>query len=170
MPSKNKSGTIRFKVQSNDQKETLTIQSNLNQSFRPFESQLFTPVSSNIRDIGDYDYPVYFYYYFRAAFFLCLVPFWVNIKEQTNVQFGTYKFQRFFCAIVHISAFVLNILWFRSEAVQSIKEHPEKVFEMTRYFIYAVYVVAYAKVVWSQQIKDLFEEIPPTRNRKVIQN
>jgi len=157
-------------VQSNDHKETLAIHRNLNRCTYPFENPLFTHVSPNITDIGDYDYPVYFYYYFRAAFFLCLVPFWVDIKEQTNVRFRTYKVQRAFCATVHISAFVLNILWFRSEAVQTIKEHPEKVFEMTRYFIYAVYVVAYAKVVWSQQINDLLQEIPPTKTRKVIQN
>jgi len=166
MSAHNKSGTIRLKVQPNE-KDTLTPQSNLDQFQSSFENQLFTPAAPKVTDVGYYDYPVYFCYYFRAAFFLCLVPFWVEIKDQTNVKLVTYKFQKVFCAIVHIVSFVSNILWLRYEAIHSLKERPDKIFGMTENLCYVIYVVAYAKGVGSKKIVDMLEEIPPTRTRKV---
>jgi len=166
MPAHNKSGTIRLKVHPNE-KDTLTIQSNLDQLQSSFENQIFTPATSKVTDIGYYVYPVYFCYYFRVAFFLCLVPFWVEIKDQTNVKLVNYKIQRVLCAIVHVVSFLSLSFWFRFAANHSIKERPGKVFEMTEYLCYAMYVIAYAKVVWSGKIVDLLEEIPPRRTHKV---
>jgi len=143
----------------------LTVQSNLNLFQTSFENQLFTHATPKVTDIGYYDYPLYFCYYFRAAFFLCLVPFWVDITNQRNVKLVTYKFQRVLCAIVHIFSFLAWTLWFRLNAIQSIRA--DKVFGMTRNLCYLIYVVAYAKVVWSRKIVDLLEKIPPTRTHKV---
>jgi len=168
MSTNNKLGPIRFKVKPRGE-DKLTVQSNLNQFQNSFQSELCVPGTLKVTDILYYDYPVYFYYYFRAAFFLCLVPFWVNITEQTNVKLVTYKFQRVLCAIVYIFAFLAHTLWFRYEAIQSLKEHPEKVFGMTRHLCYLIYVVAYAKVVWSRKIVDLLQHIPPRKTHKVKQ-
>jgi len=167
MSAHNKSGTIRLKVQPNE--ETLTIHSNLDRFQSSFENQTFTPATPKVTDIGYYVYPVYFCYYFRAAFFLCLVPFWVEIKDHTNVTLVKYKIQRVLCALVHIVSFLSMTLWFRWEAIHSLKEHPDKIFGMTRNLCYLIYVVSYAKIVWCEKIVDLLQQIPPKRTYKVRQ-
>jgi len=131
MSANHKSGTVRFTVQPK-REDALTIQSNLNQFQSSFENQLFTHATQKVTDIGHYVYSVYFLNYFRAAFFLCLVPFWVDITDQMNVKLVTYKFQRVLCAIVHIFSFLSWTLWFRLNTIESIKERPDKVCGMTR--------------------------------------
>jgi len=168
MSRNNQSGNIRLKVQP-EREDGITIQKNLNQFQNSFQSQLCIPATLNAKDIWYYDhYPVYPCYYFRVAFFLCLVPFWVDITDQRNVKLLTYKVQRGLCAIVHICSFLSQIVWFRFIAIQSIKEHPDKVFWMTRLVFNSICVLAYAKVVWSRRIVDLLEKIPPKRTRNVI--
>jgi len=169
MPQNNKSGTIRFTVQPREI-DAVTIQSISNPFQSNFESQIFTPATPKATNIGYYDYPVYFYYYFRMAFFLCLVHFWVDSNNKTTLKLVTFKLQRVLCATVHVGSLVALVLWFRFYVNKSTKKHPDKIFEMARCIFYSFYILAYAKVVWSRKIYSLLERIPPTRTQKVILN
>jgi len=169
MSTDNKSGTIRSKVEPNE-KNTLTIRSNLNRFQSNFENQLFTRGTSNVPQRLSYVYPFYFYYYFRGAFLLCLVPFWLELKEQTNITLKRYKLHSALCAVIHISCLVLSILDFRLATAQSLKVRPGKVFEMVNFLFLTMFLLVFAKVVRSQQLTKLFEQPLPRMTRKVKLN
>jgi len=132
------------------------------------ENRVFTSSTVSVTERFYYEFPFYFYYYFRAAFFLCLFPFWISFKDQTKLTLVTYKLQSLLCAIVHLSTFLLTIFDFRLQVAQPIKDRPDKIFGMANYFCWAVYIAVFAKVVWSKKIITLLEQPLPTMTRKVI--
>jgi len=170
MFKKNKSGVVVITVEQSDQ-DSVHRQSNLqdiSQFQGSFESHVFTPATTNATDKFYYAYPYYFYYFFHAAFFLCLVPFWVEFKDKTKtMKLVTYKFQRIFCAIVHVGIFVITVLMLRLSVVRPIKDHSDKAFLVVKNACFVAFVVAFSRVVWSKQIKNLLEQPLPKITRKV---
>jgi len=169
MSKLNKSGLIRFTVKSNEN-DGVTNQNNLNSFHSSFQSddQLFTPSTSIVTERFRYDYPFLFYYYFRAAFFLCFFPFWVQFNDkQTKLKLVTYKLQRILCALVHITAFLLALFYFRWQIAEPLKKRPDKVFGMANSFCWALYILIYARVVWSTQIINLLQQPLPRLTYKV---
>jgi len=169
MSKLNKSGTVRITIQPEGKNDTLSIQRNLNHFHSSFESQLFSFQETNATDRLCYDYPFYFYYYLRTAFILCLVPFWVDFKDKTNIKLVTYKFQRVLCGILNVSFLVSTILWFRLRMAKSVRDRPDKIFDVVNYSCWAVYVLVFANAMWSIKIIDLFNQpLPSIMTRKVV--
>jgi len=110
-------------------------------------------------DLG-YAFPPYFCYFFRVAFFLCLVPFWVKLDDTNNVQFVTYKLHWIVCGIVQTFTFVLTVIQIPRGCPQSIKENPIQVFYMISYVCCSAYLVVFARVVWSKKILNLVHSFP----------
>jgi len=119
-----------------------------------------------------YEFPFYFYYYFRVSFLLCLVPFWVDLDftEKTNLKLVTYRCQRTVCALGHITSFLYTIFDFRLQMAQSLKQRPGMIFDIACILCWDVYVILFAKVVWSKRLIKLLGHPLPRITHKVIIN
>jgi len=169
MSKNSRSGALRSAVLPVDADNGTSLSHSI-QFQSSFESQLSTRGARHVEKRLSYVYPLYFYYYFRVGFILCLVPLWVEMKEQKSMTLRRYKLQNILCTVIHILCLVSSTLDFREATAHTLKDRPGKIFEMVNLSFLTMFLLVFAKVVRSQQLTKLFEQPLPTIARKVTLN
>jgi len=110
------------------------------------------PINANTTTFPNiqYKFPHYFSCYYKITHFILLAPFKARTNQDGHIEITTSTINHVISASIFLACWILSVLQLRIATSKRLKDDPEKLFSLSNYLCWSVYVIVFANLVWSK--------------------